>query len=168
MGREVDSIVIQWAMGYRPFSPTVIKNTRKHVCDFCGNPHSKKVARLHSTQVDKDLFSCLECNATSILLDPTQRSEMMAAVFLIPESLCNDSRFKEAEKEADRIREFGVTPPAVLKTKIETVEHWLSCGRGKGWKIIPDLIAQYKERGTLTVKQIEVLDKFNKSCQKEH
>lgn len=168
MGREVDSTVIQWAMGYRPFTPTVVKNTHKHKCDFCGNPHAKKVARLRSTQVDKDLFSCLGCTATSILLDPGSRQKLMAAALIQPDTLCNDARFKEAQNEAERIEEFQVTPPAVLKTKVEEVEHHLSSGRGSGWKIIPDLVSQYKERGTLTVKQIAVLDKFNHSCQKDH
>jgi len=168
MGRPVDRAVVQWAMTYAPFSVVVVKNTYKHVCDFCGNPHAKKVARLHSSKANKDLFACLGCESTTLVLEPAVRVKMMSGVFLQSEPLCNDARFKEAEKEAERIGEFQVVAPDVLKVKIEEVLHHRLKGRGKGWRIIPDLLRQYKERGTLTAKQIAVLDKFNRSCQKEH
>lgn len=154
---------------YGPFETKVVKNTRKHQCDFCGNQSAKKVVRTHSKAADKDLFVCFACDALMPLLGEKQCAEVHMAALTVDMGLCesSDPTFQDAINEAQRVQE-ALAPEAPkgdeLKAIVEEAARNMSNGKGGSWKIIPDLLRQYKERRSLSPKQTACLVKFNKSC----
>jgi len=166
MGRSVDMAVVEWARAYAPFDCTVVKNTRKHKCDFCGEPHAGRIVRMHCRQKDQDLFGCFGCNCLVTLLGDAQCATLHLSAMNQGVGLISDADVKEAQTEGERLRQAMVAKEAGdVHTVMTRVKLLFQQGHGKGWRILPDLIRQYNERKSLSPRQLEVCLKFLKSCE---
>jgi len=164
--RDVDTEIVEWAMQYAPFAAKVLENRKHCKCDFCGEPSATKIVRLSCEDKEAPLYSCFGCSALVTLLGQEKTSVVCLFAMVIDTGLANDAAMTEAEIEAQRIQNFIVTskPDSEIKGLVKTAKHYLSLGLGSNWRIIPDIIQQHESGRTLTVKQINCIEKFIASC----
>lgn len=167
-GRTADMNVVEWARSYAPFTHTVVKNTRKHKCDFCGESHAGKIVKLRCNANKKDLFACFGCDCLLSLLGKDTTGKLYLEAIIVSAGLIDNAMLKETETEGERLkdamiqRQTGDIHSVMMKVKLLDQQ-----GKATRWRIIPDLIRQYNERKSLSFRQLEVCTKFIKSCEKE-
>ncbi len=174
--REVDTeLVMYFKEKYGPFTTRVMENNHKHKCDFCGETQAKKIVKAIS-RVKKPLFVCFGCPSLDFLLEVEQAADVRYSVWGgLEKGLSDfgkgDKEFLKGYEEAQRINKSlsmpKLAPGEIPVALIAKAQNYHKAGFGKGWKIISSLLQQYVDRGSLTTKQLQVVKKFNKSCDQE-
>jgi hypothetical protein len=176
MVEQVDrDLVMYFFEKYRPFEPTVRGNRIMiRNCDFCGNIPTRIVEVL-ALQHEKSLYVCFNCEALSLLIGKTTAQNLVYAAWASPEEglapIATDPILKRSQAAAvQHQKDFElphVNKTGNLKELAGQAAAYRQAGFGKNWKIIPSLLSQYADRGTLSDKQRAVLVKFNNSCEAE-
>jgi len=174
--REVDvDLVAMFRDKYGPFKCVVVKNYgKRYACDCCGEPKANKIVKAYSMEHDKDLYVCLMCDGLKHLLLPRQFSVVMFSASATMEGLAEftdndfDVSAKEAKRLANMLEPSVDTPdPKIIANAVSVAAEHLFQGRGRHWRIIPELVSQHGQHGTLSRSQYEVIKKFNTACSKE-
>lgn len=178
-------LVEHFADKYGPFSSQVIQNNKGHRCDFCGEAQAAMIVKARATETGKALFLCFTCEALPLLIGVSNADELEFRQWAVPNQglpalqdqsdppayTTDQTEFIASEQEAKQIIEqfkaSVVSASNDLPRVIEQVVAYQTAGIGKGWRIIPSLLRQYRERKLLTSKQVVVLLKYIRSCDRQ-
>lgn len=156
---------------YGPYrKPRAMNGTEAVPCDLCGlkvNSWILVEARegCHGTLMVCRVNKCLEL----VLDDETARKLRVPLAGTGTERWGTpaaglDLSASEAEDAEEAVL---AADPALAKDLVAKAHNFLKAGYGKHWRVVPNVVKFYEDRGRITPRQLAVLERFVHSCKHE-
>lgn len=171
--REPDTVLAEQLRALGPFETIVVdgsKSTVKSKCELCQQNVSTWVDLIPEGKIADDLAEPIAVcfNHAGLLIDPeVVDAKMKDLVDGTRGGLGGVPDPRDVMTGARARMKAAKEPPSVIDGAVLQAKVHLADGRGKHWRIIPNLIEQWESSHYFTQKQYDCILKFNRSCVSE-